>query len=49
MNQIPCPGRIFFDLGDAFTTGCAFGSIWYLIKGSSFYHQVPIIPSEKKG
>ena len=34
MNQIPCPGRIFFDLGDAFTTGCAFGSIWYLIKGN---------------
>ena len=38
MNQIPCPARIWSDLGDGFSTGCVLGSIWYFLKGS--YHSV---------
>ena len=33
MNHVPCPGRIYVDLGDSFLTGCAVGSLWYLAKG----------------
>ncbi len=34
MNQIPCPARIWSDLGDGFATGCVLGSIWYFGKGA---------------
>ena len=32
-GRIPCPGRIFDDLGGGFGLGCACGGIAYLIKG----------------
>ena len=36
MNTVPCPGRIFVDLGDAFATGACLGSIWYFAKGAYY-------------
>lgn len=36
MNQIPCPARIWSDLGDGFATGCVLGSIWYFGKGAYY-------------
>jgi import inner membrane translocase subunit TIM17 len=36
MNTVPCPGRIFNDLGDAFATGTALGTIWYFAKGAYY-------------
>ena len=36
MNQIPFPGKLFFDLGDSFLTGCSMGGAWYFLKGAYF-------------
>ena len=33
MNQIPFPGKLFYDLGDSFLTGCSMGGLWYFLKG----------------
>ena len=33
MNQIPFPGKMFYDLGDSFFTGCSMGAAWYFLKG----------------
>ena len=34
MNQIPFPGKMFYDLGDSFLTGCSMGAVWYFLKGA---------------
>lgn len=32
-NRAPCPGRVFEDLGNGFMIGCAWGTVFYFLKG----------------
>ena len=32
-NRMPCPGRIWDDMGGAFSMGCGGGAIIYFFKG----------------
>lgn len=36
MSHVPFPGRMFYDVGDSFITGCSLGSMWYFLKGAYF-------------
>lgn len=36
MSHVPFPGRMFYDVGDSFITGCSIGSMWYFLKGAYF-------------
>lgn len=37
-TMVPCPHRIFDDLGSAFVMGCAGGSVWHYAKGMGVHH-----------